>query len=76
MKKQKAQNKQPRKRYSPEYKVEALMLAENVGVAEAVKHSACTKVNFITGEARHGYDKNGAILNNNWQPKMFALNAN
>ncbi|MCK4503141.1 MAG: transposase, partial [Desulfuromonadales bacterium] len=37
MEKQKTQNKQPRKRYSPEYKVEALSLAEKVGVAEAAK---------------------------------------
>jgi len=37
MKKQKAQNKIPRKRYSPEYKVEALALAEKVGVAETAR---------------------------------------
>jgi len=37
MKKQKAQNKIPRKRYSPEYKVEALVLVEKVGVAETAR---------------------------------------
>lgn len=37
MKKQKTQSKPSRKRYSPEYKVEALALAEKVGVAETAK---------------------------------------
>jgi transposase len=37
MEKQKTQNKPSRKRYAPEYKVEALALAEKVGVAGAAK---------------------------------------
>lgn len=37
MKKQRTQSKPSRKRYSPEYKVEALALAEKVGVAETAK---------------------------------------
>lgn len=37
MKKQKTQSTPSRKRYSPEYKVEALALAEKIGVAETAK---------------------------------------
>ena len=37
MKKQKSQNKISRKRYSPEYKTEALALTEKVGVVETVR---------------------------------------
>ena len=54
MKKQKTQNKQPRKRYSPEYKVEALMLAEKVGVSEAAKQLGLHESQFYNwrGKAR------------------------
>lgn len=42
-------SKNPRKQHTPEFRNEALKLAERIGVAAAAVNSACMNLSFMSG---------------------------
>ena len=65
-------SKKPRKQHSPEFRSEALKLAEHIGVAAAAANSVFMSLSFMPGAAKYSSRRplpNGRM---NWLPKMPA----
>jgi hypothetical protein len=69
-------SKKPRKQHSPEFRSEALKLAERIGVTAAAVNSACMNHSSTTGAVNSKISRR--LLNVNWRclPRLHVSNAN
>ena len=65
-------SKKPRKQHSPEFRSEALKLAERIGVAAAARNSAFTSLSYIYGAANYSSRKRLPNGKMSWPLKMPA----